>query len=309
MLKLVASLLLLIVGVLGENNNNEVDIVNLASFTWNDMDVEDKNCSAVQSGESSFALMHAQGKCSPFRLPNSTWFSTILEAIQGDANRYRAIMRRGNTEIVFNPQEDADVPLASGRAINAANYIIKLVFGTPGQSFYTVLDTGSDLTWIPCAPCSDCPSQVFEPSNSSTYNYLSCASRPCRDLGIRCTGNANSNCSFKETYGDGSQVDELLSSETVALGSQSQPVQDFVFGFDSSGFTGSLRLGRAALSAPGLQFTPLLSNAARPSFYYVGLNGISVGEERVSIPAETFEMDQSTGKGTIIDSGTIITRL
>ncbi|KAH9290508.1 hypothetical protein KI387_034625, partial [Taxus chinensis] len=33
------------------------------------------------------------------------------------------------------------------------------------------------------------------------------------------------------------------------------------------------------------------------------------GEERVSIPAGTFENDESTGRGIIIDSGTVITRL
>ncbi|GLJ14281.1 hypothetical protein SUGI_0229570 [Cryptomeria japonica] len=72
---------------------------------------------------------------------------------------------------------------------------------------------------------------------------------------------------------------------------------------------GSLLLGKGALSATGLQFTPLLSNARYPYFYYVGLNGISVGEELVSIPEGTFTLDQATGKVSIIDSGTIITRL
>ncbi|KAH9293177.1 hypothetical protein KI387_041619 [Taxus chinensis] len=349
MTKLVASLLfpilLLFVVVLGENNNKvDIDTIYAASFTWKDVDVEEKNCSSAQLGESSFALMHAQGKCSPHRLPNSTWFATIMGAIEGDANRYRSIIRRGNTEKL-----NTDVPLASGRAINTGNYIIKLVFGTPGQSFYTALDTGSDITWIPCAPCSACRRQVFQPSKSSTYNYLSCASKPCQDLGINCAGHGNSNCSITLTYGDGSEVDELLSSDTLALGSQSQ---QFVFGcayslrgiiddepglvgfgrgatsfvlqtaklYDttfsyclpslfSRAFTGSLQLGKGALTAPGLKFTSLLSNAANPSFYYVRLNGISVGEERVSIPAGTFEMDQSTGKGIIIDSGTVITRL
>ncbi|KAH9290507.1 hypothetical protein KI387_034624 [Taxus chinensis] len=340
-------LLLLGVGVLGEKNKNKnykVDIVNVASLRGKDGDAEGKNCSAIQLGESSFALMHARGKCSPFRLPNATWFATILEAIKGDVYRYQVLTRRRNTEKLV----DEDVPLASGNAVNTGNYIIKLEFGTPGQSFYTAIDTGSDVTWIPCSPCSGCTRQAFEPSKSTTFNYLSCDSQPCQDLGISCSGN----CVRTQRYGDGTGVDELLSTDTVALGSQSQPVQQFLFGCanafigntnndpglvgfgrdatsfvsqtaelydrtfsyclpsrNSRDFTGSLQLGKGPLSAPGLQFTPLLSNAARPSFYYLALNGISVGEERVSIPAGTFENDESTGRGIIIDSGTVITRL
>lgn len=320
--------------------------VNPALFTWKDADVN-KNCSASVLESSSLRVTHIQGKCSPFRNPNSTWWSAMLESINGDEQRYRAIMKRSGRLVKTNskvsPQEDADVPLASGTG--GANYIIKLDFGTPAQSFYLDVDTGSDITWIPCAPCSTCSTPVFTPSKSSTYKFLTCASKPCQDLGI-CGNDENANCSIVEQYGDQSEVDQLLSSETLSVSSQS--VKEFVFGcaysltgliqstpglvgfgrdslsfvsqtadlydktfsyclpsLGSSAFTGSLRLGKGALSAPGLQFTPLLSNAQLPSFYFLGLSGISVGEERVSIPAGTF----ATGKGTIIDSGTVITRL
>ncbi|GLJ14238.1 hypothetical protein SUGI_0228880 [Cryptomeria japonica] len=320
---------LLLVSVCAENS--KVARVNLASFTWKDAD-NNKNCSAGELETSSLSVMHIQGKCSPFRLPNSSWWKAISASIKGDTQRYRAMVKGGWSagETMFNPQEDADLPLASGQTINTGNYIIKLGFGTPVQSFYTVLDTGSDIAWIPCNPCSGCSSglQLFEPSKSSTYNYLTCASQQCQSL------------------------PELLSSETLSVGSQ--PVENFVFGcanavsgliqrlsspslvgfgkdplsfvsqmatfydstfsyclptLKSSAFSGSLLLGKGALSTPGLQFTPLLSNAMNPSLYYVGLNGISVGEELVSIPAGTLNLDESTGRGTIIDSGTVITRL
>ncbi|GLJ14242.1 hypothetical protein SUGI_0228930 [Cryptomeria japonica] len=79
--------------------------------------------------------------------------------------------------------------------------------------------------------------------------------------------------------------------------------------WSSSAFMGSLLLGKEALCAPGLQFTPLYSNRMKPQYYYVGLNGISVGEELVFIPEGTFTLDQSTRRGSIIESGTVITRL
>ncbi|GLJ14254.1 hypothetical protein SUGI_0229100 [Cryptomeria japonica] len=124
----------------------------------------------------------------------------------------------------------------------------------------------------------------------------------CQSLGDCSNNDNNVNCRRTQGYGDKSKVEELISSETLTVGSQ--PVEDFVFGCASSA-SGIIQ------SSPGLgmQFTPLLSNARYPSFYYVGLNGISVGGEPVSIPEGTFTFDNSTGRGTIIDSGTVITRL
>ncbi|GLJ14251.1 hypothetical protein SUGI_0229070 [Cryptomeria japonica] len=344
---------LLLVCVWAENI--KVGRVNLASFKWKDAK-DNKNCSALELGKSSSTVMHIQGKCSPYRLPNSTWWRAISESIKGDNQRYRAMMKGGWSvgKSTVNPQEDADLPLASGQAINTGNYIIKLGFGTPVQISYSVLGTGNIIAWIHCNPCSSCSSglQLFKPSKSSTYKYFTCASQECQSLGL-CENNSNDvNCSFGQIYGDQSEVDELLSSETLSVGSP--PVEDFVFGcanavsgliqrllvpglvgfgrdplsfvsqtdtlYDStlsyclpslfsSAFTGSLLLGKGALSATGLQFTPLLSNARYPYFYYVGLNGISVGEELVSMPEGTFTLDQATGRGSIIDSGTVITRL
>ncbi|GLJ40186.1 hypothetical protein SUGI_0824180 [Cryptomeria japonica] len=293
--------------------------------------------SAAQTGKSStsFPLIHINAKCSPFRNSNSTLLTTMLDSIKGDVQRYRAITRVATR---FTIQEDTDVPLTS----KSGDYIINLGFGTPQQSFYMSLDTGSDISWIPCALCTDCTGNIFDPSNSPTFQFLSCSSETCQALGS--TPNCgNYNCSITQTYGDGSEVKELMSTDSLAVGSQSMP--DFIFGCakartglitstpglvgfgrDSLSFlsqtanlfqetfsyclpspesTGCLALGKAALSSPGLQFTSLLSNDANPSFYYVGLNGISVGEDLVDVPA----IDQSSGDGTIIDSGTFITRL
>ncbi|GLJ14244.1 hypothetical protein SUGI_0228950 [Cryptomeria japonica] len=308
--------LLLFVSVCAENS--KVARVNLASFTWKDAE-DNKNCSAGELETSSLSVMHIQGKCSPFRLPNSSWWKAISESIKGDTQRYRAMVKGG---------------WSAGKSM----------------SFYTVLDTGSYIAWIPCNPCSGCSSGQYEPSRSSTYKYLTCASQLCQSLGVCENNDNNVNCSRTQGYGDKSEVDELISSETLNVGSQ--PVEDFVFGcasaargltqstpgltgfgkdpltfvsqtatlYDSmfsyclpslfsSAFTGSLLLGKGALSAQGLKLTPLLSSAVNPYFHYVGLNGISVGEELVSIPLGTLSLDESTGRGSIIDSGTVITRL
>ncbi|GLJ14249.1 hypothetical protein SUGI_0229020 [Cryptomeria japonica] len=149
---------LLLVCVWAENS--KVARVNLASFKWKDAE-DNKNCSALESETSSLSMIHIQGKCSPFRVPNSTWWRAISDSIKGDTQRYRAMMKGGwrAGKSMVNPQEDTSIPLASGQAINTGNYIVKLGFGTPAQSFFTVLDTGSYVAWIPCNPCSDCSSE------------------------------------------------------------------------------------------------------------------------------------------------------
>ncbi|KAK7301118.1 hypothetical protein RJT34_11979 [Clitoria ternatea] len=77
--------------------------------------------------------------------------------------------------------------------------------------------------------------------------------------------------------------------------------------FKSYYFSGSLKLG-----PPGqprrIRTTPLLRNPRRPSLYYVNLTGVTVGRVRVNIPTQFLTFDPSTGSGTIIDSGTVITR-
>ncbi|CAL4937955.1 unnamed protein product [Urochloa decumbens] len=72
-------------------------------------------------------------------------------------------------------------------------------------------------------------------------------------------------------------------------------------------FSGSLRLG-AAGQPRNARYTPLLSNPHRPSLYYVNVTGLSVGRAWVKVPAGAFAFDPATGAGTVVDSGTVITR-
>lgn len=103
-----------------------------------------------------------------------------------------------------------------------------------------------------------------------------------------------------------------LGRGSMSLLSQSGSLYSGVFSyclpsFKSYYFSGSLKLGPAG-QPRSIRTTPLLRNPHRPSLYYVNLTGISVGRVQVPIAQELLAFNPNTGSGTIIDSGTVITR-
>ncbi|WOK93433.1 hypothetical protein Cni_G02130 [Canna indica] len=77
--------------------------------------------------------------------------------------------------------------------------------------------------------------------------------------------------------------------------------------FKSYYFSGSLRLGPVG-QPKSTRFTPLLKNPHRPSLYYVNLLAVRVGRVEVPVLPGSFAFDPTTGAGTVVDSGTVITR-
>lgn len=74
--------------------------------------------------------------------------------------------------------------------------------------------------------------------------------------------------------------------------------------------TSPLLFGDAAVpTLPDVKYLALLTNPKNPTYYYVKLNGISVGEKLLNISSTVFEIDRVGGAGTIFDSGTTVTQL
>ncbi|KAF0911242.1 hypothetical protein E2562_008003 [Oryza meyeriana var. granulata] len=98
----------------------------------------------------------------------------------------------------------------------------------------------------------------------------------------------------------------------MALLSQAGSMYNGVFSYclpsyKSYYFSGSLRLGTAG-QPRSVRYTPMLRNPHRSSLYYVNVTGLSVGRAWVKVPAGSFAFDPNTGAGTVVDSGTVITR-
>jgi hypothetical protein len=79
---------------------------------------------------------------------------------------------------------------------------------------------------------------------------------------------------------------------------------------DSPSKTSPLFIGQtASLNAKTVSSTPILQSSSQPTFYYLSLEGISVGGQLLDIPAGTFDLQSDGTGGLIIDSGTTVTYL
>ncbi|WVZ73882.1 hypothetical protein U9M48_022139 [Paspalum notatum var. saurae] len=286
-------------------------------------------------------LHHRHGPCSP--LPTKK-MPTLEEVLRRDQLRAAYIQRKfsGAKAAGDVQQSDATVPTTLGTSLDTLEYVITVGLGSPAATQTMLIDTGSDVSWVQCKSCSECHSQadpLFDPRSSSTYSPFSCGSAACSQLGQEGNGCSSSQCQYIVTYGDGSSTTGTYSSDTLALGSNT--VKNFQFGcsHEESGFNdqtdGLMGLGGGAQSlvsqtagtfgnafsyclpptpsssgfltlgagSSGFVKTPMLRSSQAPTFYGVRLQAIRVGGRQLSIPTSVFST------GTIMDSGTVITRL
>uniref|UniRef100_J3MDI2 Peptidase A1 domain-containing protein n=1 Tax=Oryza brachyantha TaxID=4533 RepID=J3MDI2_ORYBR len=243
----------------------------------------------------------------------------------------------------------SSVPLTPGASVGVGNYVTRLGLGTPATSYVMVVDTGSSLTWLQCSPCSvSCHRQagpVFDPRASGTYAAVQCGSSECGELQtatLNPSACSRSNvCIYQASYGDSSYSVGYLSKDTVSFGSGYFP--DFYYGCgqDNEGLfgrsAGLIGLAKNKLSlfyqlAPSLgyafsyclptssaaagylsigsynpgqySYTPMASSDLDASLYFISLSGMSVAGSPLAVsPSEYGSLP------TIIDSGTVITRL
>ncbi|KAK4758677.1 hypothetical protein SAY87_019978 [Trapa incisa] len=189
---------------------------------------------------------------------------------------------------------------------------------------------------------------VFDPSASRTYKTSGCRSAECAllkeaTLNDPLCSRAGS-CIYEASYGDASISIGFLARDTLTLG-QGGSFPGFIFGCgqDNEGlfgraagifglarqplsmlgqlspklgsafsyclpsFTGSgkgyLSVGKGSLAPASYKFTPMLSGPSERSLYYLSLATVKVGGRPLPVAAADYRAR------TIIDSGTVITRL
>ncbi|KAJ3692949.1 hypothetical protein LUZ60_012044 [Juncus effusus] len=112
--------------------------------------------------------------------------------------------------------------VVSGLSQGSGEYFIRVGVGTPAREQYLVIDSGSDVIWLQCVPCSECYTQtypIFDPSKSASFSSLACGSWVCHLVsGTSCEG-SDDKCRYEVSYRDGSYSNGVLALETLTLGS------------------------------------------------------------------------------------------
>ncbi|XP_078443994.1 aspartyl protease family protein At5g10770-like [Wolffia australiana] len=293
---------------------------------------------------STAQIIHRHGPCSSKRRGKHNHVKSLARDVRRVTSIHEAISSagHGNTSVV--KESHVSVSAKNGVYLGSGNYVITVGFGNPVTTQTVTFDTGSNLNWIQCQPCSgSCYPQeepLFNPALSSTYRSIGCTDSDCLRLGPRfCSDNK---CVYQVNYGDGSSSVGFLSRDTFTL-TPTNVFENFVFGCGERntglfrGAAGLIGLGRSAYSlnsqgasrlgrsfsyclpstdsgtgylnlgnplSPPMAFTQVQDDSRAPSLYFVDLVGISVGNKRLSLMPYVFQ-----SVGTIIDSGTVITRL
>ncbi|TKY72751.1 Aspartic proteinase CDR1 [Spatholobus suberectus] len=284
-------------------------------------------------------LVHPGSVHHPHYKPNETAKDRMELDIQHSATRLAYIQARIQGSLVSNDYTASASPSLTGRTILA-----NLSIGQPPIPQLVIIDTASDIFWVMCSPCSNCDNHLgllFDPSKSSTYSPL--CNAPCGSKGCKCDP-----LPFGITYVDGSSASGTYGRDMVVFETTDEgtsQIFDVVFGCGHNigynrdpGYNGLLGLNNAPASLAtqiGQKFSYCIGNLAdqyynynqlilgegadlegystpfqvHHGFYYVTMEGISVGEKRLDIAPATFEMKEDGTGGVIIDTGSTLTYL
>ncbi|XP_042499217.1 aspartyl protease AED3-like [Macadamia integrifolia] len=301
-------------------------------------------CPFTSSGDSELPLLHIYGKCSPFHPPTTeSWTDTVIHMASKDPARLtylsNLVASRATSAPVASGQQvlnianyvvrvklgtpgqlmfmvldtskdEAWVPCSGCTGCSST------VFSPKMSSTYTSLDcTTSECSQVrgPSCPATELSPCLFNRSYGGDSSFSATLSHDSLRLALDIIPNYAFGCI--NTISGGSIPPQGLlglGRGPTSLISQASSLYNGVFSycfpsFKSYYFSGSLKLGSAG-QPQNIRTTPLLRNPHRPSLYYVNLTGISVGRVLAPVAPELLTFNSNTGAGTIIDSGTVITR-
>ncbi|MCL7032548.1 hypothetical protein MKW94_019783 [Papaver nudicaule] len=190
---------------------------------------------SVRGSGFSVYLIHHDAPQSPFYNPLDTLSDRMQKAVHRSINRANHF-KKISSETYSSNQDDDTISTSTSRI--GVEFLMKFSLGTPPRNLFAVADTGSDVTWVQCKPCEDCYNQIsphFNPTASSTYKDVPCATETCERLGTHHKNTCENNvCQFLAKYGDGFQYSTgNLAIETltfVSISGRSIQVPNIAFG-------------------------------------------------------------------------------
>ncbi|CAK9226439.1 unnamed protein product [Sphagnum troendelagicum] len=221
--------------------------------------------------------------------------------LEHDKLRFNNIMMQQQQQMMRGRQDFEVVDFTLNGNFNADGlYYTEIQLGTPPQSFYVQMDTGSDLLWIDCSPCIGCPRTstlgipitTYSQSSSSTSEQIGCSDAFCVTASDQLDGGTlacTSSCPFETLYGDGSTASgyfvsdlltytEISNSSTNSTGSGATRVS-FGCGDSRSGnlkstqeaVDGLIGFGQSSISV----LSQLAANGTTPNIFAHCLQGDS----------------------------------
>ncbi|XP_062187352.1 aspartic proteinase 36-like [Phragmites australis] len=144
-----------------------------------------------------------------------------------NASRLAALPRRG---LGYGTRPNARMSLHDDLLTNGY-YTTRLYIGTPPQEFALIVDSGSTVTYVPCASCEQCGNHQdprFQPDLSSTYSPVKC------NVDCSCDNDKNQ-CTYERQYAEMSSSSGVLGEDIVSFGRESElKPQRAVFGCENS---------------------------------------------------------------------------
>ncbi|KAL0327666.1 UNVERIFIED_CONTAM: Aspartic proteinase CDR1 [Sesamum angustifolium] len=230
---------------------------------------------ATKNGGITVDLIHRDSPLSPAYNPSHTRFERLRSAFNRSFSRKSSLRL---TSASKSPESFQGTLTPIG-----GEYLLKVKIGTPPVEQLGIADTGSDLTWTQCQPCTQCYKQnipLFDPRKTKTYRRVSCQSDQCNAVGSASCDSRNA-CQYQVSYGDRSYSIGDLAVET--------------FTFVTPSSRDVCRLN------PGQEITD--------TFYFLTLEGVSVGRERLQYTSSNTDAALANEGNIIIDSGTTLTFL
>ncbi|KAK6129867.1 hypothetical protein DH2020_036385 [Rehmannia glutinosa] len=184
------------------------------------------------NGGITIDLIHRDSPLSPSYNPSKTRFDRLKTTFERSVSRKSSLkLTSDSVRTTSASLKDFQAPLSA----NGGEYLMKVSVGTPPFEILGIADTGSDLTWTQCQPCTQCYKQkapLFDPRKTKTYRTLSCESQPCSAVGSS-SCDTNNVCEYQYSYGDSSYTIGDLAVETFTFDSgttQSVSFPKVVFG-------------------------------------------------------------------------------
>jgi hypothetical protein len=120
-------------------------------------------------------LHHRHGPCSPVASKKVPVLEELLRHDQLRASNIQQKLSGARKGAVVFPRKlvSASVPTKLATSLDSLQYVITVRLGSPGVTQTVLMDTGSDVSWVQCVPCSKCYPQadpLFDPRSSSTYS-------------------------------------------------------------------------------------------------------------------------------------------